>query len=220
MENASRLGFGDALGTFGPLDNFAPAPIVRPHGKVVGALRGRSDSECRREEGVKLMNLEKFIEVNNFMPVPPQKPPTAQHLSSSFAPGLPPSRLPEQRLASKFVNLSVDAHANYSEDPPSSYPRGGVELALQMYAPQPSMRLKRDSRRNSISSESEEAKKKTSLPNSGLATPSIASVTPTALFRNTPLATLPSTVKKVVSTQPTSRSASMNLSRGTDRGLP
>lgn len=45
--------------------------------KVEAAFNSRSDSECRREEGVKLMNLEKFIEVNNFMPVPPQKPPTA-----------------------------------------------------------------------------------------------------------------------------------------------
>ncbi len=48
-----------------------PTSVAQRFLKKEQAMYGRSDSECRREEGVKLMNLEKFIEVNNFMPVPP-----------------------------------------------------------------------------------------------------------------------------------------------------
>ncbi len=85
-------------------------------------MYGRSDSECRREEGVKLMNLEKFIEVNNFMPVPPQKPPTANSQqplgSASYVSTRNEKVAPFPRLSgngnSKYVNLSMDSRSQSS----------------------------------------------------------------------------------------------------------
>ena len=77
------------------------------------------------------MNLEKFIEVNNFMPVPPQKPPTANSQQPTVyqkmkkgtfsAMGtrneqLTPYRDPRANIASsKFVNLSMDSKTQMSD---------------------------------------------------------------------------------------------------------
>ena len=98
--------------------------------KMEAAFNSRSDSESRREEGVKLMNLEKFIEVNNFMPVPPQKPPTANsqqppvyhHMNKGAfsALGTRTEKLTQYKEAravgnSKYVNLSMESKSQSSE---------------------------------------------------------------------------------------------------------